>query len=419
MVSSSVIFGGLAAVVLVLVMGVELWRAMEQSRLLAALKEMQLQSIPASMEAQRLVRNLEAVRLEGEKVLAQPAVRQRMQSLYVVDVIVDSPGTHDDARVVGALKRARNLLVEIASQDGVSDAQRRAWADESTGLARLADQITGESIERLNNEVERSRRVVDNGTDKLVVSLLILAAALIGFVLLLYQVLIRRLHGISTVLTEIREGGPPGQRTPLKTSRVREICSIHHAIDQLEGLIQENESIRVGLEKFASTDALTGLSNRRHFMAEAVAALARARRSQGVVAVAIADLDHFKRVNDTHGHAAGDLVLKAVGELMRTTLRQTDIYCRYGGEEFAFLFPDTGVEEAGVMASRLIEAMAHLRIDIGQGTEIVVTLSIGVADVGALDLEAALNRADAALYRAKIAGRNRVEYAPETAPLAA
>jgi diguanylate cyclase (GGDEF)-like protein len=180
---------------------------------------------------------------------------------------------------------------------------------------------------------------------------------------------------------------------------------------QLDLLMQENETIRQDLLTSANTDSLTGLYNRRHFMEQAHLALARARRTHRPMTLAIADLDHFKSVNDTLGHAAGDLVLKAVAQRIRQTLRETDIYCRYGGEEFAFVFPDTALPEAGLLANRLRESIAADAIPVGDGQTVPISLSLGLIEVNELALDLALNQADQAMYRAKVAGRNRIEFA--------
>ena len=129
--------------------------------------------------------------------------------------------------------------------------------------------------------------------------------------------------------------------------------------------------------------------------------------------VVLADLDHFKDVNDHHGHAAGDAVLKGVAGRFRSALRATDLSCRYGGEEFAFLFPESDLAQGLKAAERLRAGVAAAPLSCSEGA-IGVTLSLGVsagrpgAD-GLLDLEGLLRAADEALYAAKKAGRNRVE----------
>jgi diguanylate cyclase (GGDEF)-like protein len=122
----------------------------------------------------------------------------------------------------------------------------------------------------------------------------------------------------------------------------------------------------------------------------------------------MADLDFFKRINDTYGHAAGDLVLKSFAKLLKDSVRQTDLVCRYGGEEFAFVFPESTVEEALVLTERFRQRFADHDILLPDGSRVRVTISVGLVDASRLPLEKSLNCADEALYQAKHEGRNRV-----------
>ncbi len=160
------------------------------------------------------------------------------------------------------------------------------------------------------------------------------------------------------------------------------------------------------LADLASRDFLTGLWNRRSFFEAAERELGLARRSLKPLSVVVLDLDHFKSVNDTHGHATGDAVLKRFSEIMRGTVRRTDIVGRVGGEEFAMVVPDANARSAAIVAEKLRAAVAADR-PVGSPR---VTVSIGVAEVAQeeIDVTNALERADAALYEAKRAGRDRV-----------
>jgi diguanylate cyclase (GGDEF)-like protein len=174
--------------------------------------------------------------------------------------------------------------------------------------------------------------------------------------------------------------------------------------------ITERKRMNEELRLLASTDFLTGVPSRREFMARLNDEQARQQRQLGGCgAVLLLDLDHFKRVNDELGHAAGDAVLCHVAGLMRDSVRKVDMLGRLGGEEFAILLPGTELEAAGVFAERLrlrIEA-TPLELD---GRSVTVTASIGIAALCASDSagDAVLIRADQALYRAKRGGRNRV-----------
>jgi diguanylate cyclase (GGDEF)-like protein len=173
----------------------------------------------------------------------------------------------------------------------------------------------------------------------------------------------------------------------------------------------------------ATTDALTGLANRRSFMERAALDLENAARHQRPLSLLALDIDHFKRINDTYGHAAGDQVLAALAHSLTEQLRGIDAIGRLGGEEFAVLLPETSVEGATQIAERLRKAIGRLRIRSGD-TVIAITASLGVAVApeGATTMAETLAAADAALYRAKATGRNRVivgdVLVPESAALA-
>jgi diguanylate cyclase (GGDEF)-like protein len=158
----------------------------------------------------------------------------------------------------------------------------------------------------------------------------------------------------------------------------------------------------------ATTDALTGAANRRQYGDRVVAEVARAQRKGLPLALLALDVDHFKRVNDTHGHPAGDAVLKAFVDLVQTVVRPSDLVTRTGGEEFKILLPDTGLEEAVAIAERvrLRVATMEVRLD-ADAVPIGVTVSIGCALL-IDDMASTEAVADERLYRAKARGRNRV-----------
>lgn len=159
----------------------------------------------------------------------------------------------------------------------------------------------------------------------------------------------------------------------------------------------------------AVTDSLTGLYNRRHFFNVARSECERSRRYQRSLSLVMMDIDHFKLVNDTHGHTVGDVVLSEVANRLTNNIRSLDILARYGGEEFVVLMPETNIENATHLAERLRASLGDSPIIVDQLT-IQVTISLGVAELGkeCEDLQSLLNCADRALYQAKQAGRNRV-----------
>ncbi|MGY6269818.1 sensor domain-containing diguanylate cyclase [Achromobacter denitrificans] len=168
------------------------------------------------------------------------------------------------------------------------------------------------------------------------------------------------------------------------------------------------------LRELAATDALTTLPNRRHFMSRIAAELARIKRQgSDCAAVLMCDLDHFKRINDTWGHAVGDGVLQHFANTLRAQLRAVDVVGRIGGEEFAIVLPDTDMERAHAFAARVQQRIADAPFS-ADGRCIPLTVSIGIATMHTMDADAelALSRSDRALYNAKQLGRNRIESAP-------
>jgi len=179
--------------------------------------------------------------------------------------------------------------------------------------------------------------------------------------------------------------------------------------------ITARKSDEAALRHLAMHDSLTGVMNRNQFFERAGGELRRAQRYRKPLAMVMLDLDHFKRINDVHGHGAGDAVLTTACQLWMSELRSLDLLARIGGEEFALLMPDSPLTAAQVAAERL-RALTSDAVVTFQGQEIRCTVSGGIAMVDPDDssIEAALHRADLALYRAKKAGRNRLEIAPHS-----
>jgi diguanylate cyclase (GGDEF)-like protein len=171
----------------------------------------------------------------------------------------------------------------------------------------------------------------------------------------------------------------------------------------------ENARLFGEVHRLATTDGLTDVFNRRHFFELAEREAQRVRRTLRNTAAIMFDLDHFKKVNDSYGHAAGDEILRMVAQRCRENLRVVDILGRYGGEEFAIILPETDLQTALHIAERLRQRIAEKLVVTGHLT-IAITISLGVsaANSATLNVATLLNQADAALYRAKQAGRNCV-----------
>lgn len=164
------------------------------------------------------------------------------------------------------------------------------------------------------------------------------------------------------------------------------------------------------LEQAAQTDELTGLNNRRWFFGQSAAYLASAADSGHDLTMVMIDIDHFKRINDNLGHAAGDHVLREVAKVLSAHKRANDALARFGGEEFVMLLPDTGATDALVFCDRVCEAVCNTNISVnGRTISVQVSMGTWTEPVNRIaSIEQAIGGADAAMYRAKRAGRNRV-----------
>lgn len=199
-------------------------------------------------------------------------------------------------------------------------------------------------------------------------------------------------HHIGTLCTVDHE---PRDADPAQVALLEDLARL--VMDELE------------LRQIATSDSLTGALTRRGFTRDAEQAIREAVRYGQEVSCVALDIDHFKSVNDRHGHATGDIVLRAVADACRMVIRGADILGRIGGEEFAVMLPRTGAAGAAATAERLREAVAALAVPTGAGS-LRVTASFGVAGMrrDSTEVAAMLQAADAALYEAKRSGRNRV-----------
>jgi len=182
------------------------------------------------------------------------------------------------------------------------------------------------------------------------------------------------------------------------------------------GVSLENAVNRARLVRSGLTDFLTGFHNRRYLQARLAEELARAQRTQHPLVCLMIDVDHFKRINDAHGHLAGDAVLQEVARRIDAHMRMSDTGARFGGDEFSIVLPDATMEQGASVAQRVLAAVRDQPVAIGPDLSVSVTLSIGIACAAPLtghrDLkslaEALIAAADSALYRAKESGRNTI-----------
>ena len=198
------------------------------------------------------------------------------------------------------------------------------------------------------------------------------------------------------------------KRVKRATLTPQSLLRIGHTVLRVEHKATEEVEVAQELLAAATTDELTGAPNRKWFMDRARAETNKATQQGRPLSVAFLDIDHFKKVNDTYGHSAGDDVLRDVADRLRDGIRAEDLWCRYGGEEFVVLLPTTPMVNALIFCERIRNQIADTPSRSGK-QKIPVTVSIGVTEVCTEDtLETLLERADQALYRAKNQGRNCV-----------
>ena len=337
--------------------------------------------------------NPEFVRFSGDESLP----RAREDRPWKILVIDDDPGIHAVTRL--NLRRVRYRERALSLINVFSAEAARAVLEQESDVALALIDVVMETEHAGLDLVEFIRSALHNPAIRLVLRTgqpgaepqekLIVDYEIDGY---LAKTEMTATKLVTTVITALRS---------------------YETIQKLAQLVAELES-RVAartaeLEKLVMIDPLTGLANRRHFELRASIEVSDARRSGSPLTLCVLDIDHFKRVNDTYGHAAGDAVLKQVATAIASGVRPGDLVARIGGEEFAVVLPDTGPDEASSVAERIRHAVETMPIQIGE-TPIIVTTSIGVAALAATeeDFAPALARADAALYRAKAAGRNRV-----------
>lgn len=185
--------------------------------------------------------------------------------------------------------------------------------------------------------------------------------------------------------------------------------------DEMQELIRRNRLLEAEVERlriykeYAYTDVLTEVPNRRFYYERLTQEVARARRNGHQLSVALMDLDHFKALNDRAGHRAGDQVLKFFAQFLRANLRQEDVVCRLGGDEFTLLLPDTAVENAKVLVERIRQKLERIELSIDGRNRCELSFSCGLASYQkGLLAEDLIEEADHSLFTAKARGRNRV-----------
>ena len=414
-VSANRAFVLLATVFALLFSAVVALLAVDQHRVLQASERLQQETVPAIVRFQRLARNLDQLRQEGERLFSSGTPEGRQQSLFIVMLVASHPSILEHPQSAETARDTESFLVEtsrLAGQDPtLLKARHGEWLHYSKRLSLLVDDLSVQGTSLATEDLDDMVAVMRLARYKLMGALALAGGFLLLMIVLLRRHLIGPLQRIDHALSSLGVDQPAPEFPDV---RLTEIHAVEEATKRLHASLVSNEAARRELELLANRDGLTGLINRRHFMLMAETELQRAQRYGRPIAVALGDLDYFKRLNDTYGHGAGDAVLRTFAALLSDSVRQSDLVCRYGGEEFAFLFPESSVEQARVLVERFRQRFAEHDVRLPDGLLVRVTLSIGLADASHCPIEIALQRADFALYEAKRLGRNRVIVAEDT-----
>ncbi len=402
-------FAVLAAAFALLFGGVAALLAVNQQHVLTTAERLQRETVPEIVRYQRLTRNLDHLRHEGERVFSADSPASRQQALFVVMLVASHPSIVEHPAAADVARDVEAFLVETGRQAAASPAslnrRQPEWQRLSLRIGLLIDDLSAHGAGLATRDLTEMSAAMNLARYKLAGALVLVGGFLVLMIVLLRQHLIHPLQRIDAALSSLAADRPAPTFPP---ARLTEIHAVEEAALRLHAAQKGNEAARRELERLANSDGLTGLINRRHFLLRAAAELRRAERYERPTAVALGDLDHFKRLNDTYGRGTGDIVLRTVADLLGEGMRQSDLVCRYGGEEFAFLFPECTVDQAHVLLERFRHSLAGHDIPLPDGAFIRVTISIGVADASHGPIETALHHADFALYEAKRLGRNRV-----------
>ena len=419
-----------ASAILATVFALGAWSLLHEANMIRGLaEETRSRLMPSILERQRAVVNLERLKQYGNTVLESGESRVRNDTVMVFSYLVDHPALQSDpettalahraADVVSALARARDLGDQLRGEGRAADAantERQAkqdWRDTFSALDARSEALFVSAGDLGTVRAQEFGEVATH------VQLMVLAAyammflALAGGGMVVYQLLLKPIL-LATAALDREE---ISHQVKLPASSVGEIDLFYRSVERIAMALSEIEdahrqarAAQAELRRLASIDELTGVANRRWFTAMANRELERCRRFNHQLALLMIDVDHFKKVNDTHGHAVGDEVLKAFTRVLEGNLRSVDLLGRLGGEEFAVMLPESDQNAAAHTAERLRAAVEALEFPLENGETLKMTTSVGIAVLSNTDesLDNLLARADGALYIAKREGRNRV-----------
>ncbi len=353
-------------------------------------------------------------------------------SAFVDRISALADETEAEIRAINALVHRRHGLLtqlgaagHVQGAEWIADRLTRVDADLDQRMARTRS-LSLRLSSFVHREIMASRRdtrsqvaSLDDQTALMAAMVWGLGAVTVLLVMPFFWIfvglrIVRRLGELAQAARAVADGSRESRLPPASRDEMGDLRdALVLARQAMRDLAQTNARLRAReqeLRHLAISDPLTGAANRRRFNEVAQAEIERARRQDLPLALLMIDLDHFKAINDRHGHTVGDTALIATTTLINAMLRGHDLLARFGGEEFVVLLPGSPLEGAAQVAERLREAIAGHSLESADGESIRWTMSIGVAILGDEhdSLDDLIRRADTALYRAKALGRNRI-----------
>jgi diguanylate cyclase len=333
---------------------------------------------------------------------------------------------HPDASQAFAFDRGKRILVQdqFAATAKLFDGQAEYVVTTATSATSVAAFIKQRLNQPQDNEffvlgLSQPTAAVLSDSDALGTAVLRIVFAFSVLSLILAVLLSRAVTGpLHQMVQAVQRFTAAQERAPLPVARLDEIGVLARSFDEMQQKIETQmdtlQAKQLELDHLASHDPLTGLPNRRVFLDRVEHALARARRTESRLAILFIDLDHFKEINDELGHAVGDVMLLAVADRMRTTVRAADTVARLGGDEFIVLVEDVeSLDAMAMVATKIIESLAHPVWYQGQPLTVGASIGIAVYPRDGTTTTEIIASADQAMYRAKLSGRNRYHLASD------
>jgi diguanylate cyclase (GGDEF)-like protein len=318
---------------------------------------------------------------------------------------------NDEAKKNPIFKQMYHLAALLLNAHIMETEAHNLWKVKSETIDSIQQTMNTTTIQATESGIEQVleiSRSADNSKYKIFVIILILGLLFTILGILLYIFVFAPIIRITNVLHSIENGEE--NIPPINKELLMEIDEIGKATTLVRNTLNNIQQQQILLETLATTDQLTGIYNRRYFFDIANKELSRIKRHHTVCSLLMLDIDHFKNINDRYGHNTGDEALKLFSKTISSLLRDNDIFARIGGEEFVILLLDTTQEQAYKKGFEIIKSIEKLSIHTDDNNLLRFTVSIGVSELIANDLEiqCAVSRADNALYKAKIQGRNKV-----------